>query len=374
MNGGIILDKRIVINMLSSADKIEGQGVKSAYEEQVKLVSQGAPDLFEVRINSLKKSDILHSHTIDPQNYIRMLNNKCANICYVHFLPDTLEGSIQLPKPLFAVFKKYVIGFYRTADYLIVVNPLFMKELEKYGIPKEKMVYIPNYVSKEEFYLYDAAKRAAMRTKFNVAQDAFTVIGVGQVQTRKGVLDFIEVAKALPHIRFVWAGGFSFGMITDGYNELKEVVENPPHNVSFLGILPRNEMNDLYNIADVLFMPSYNELFPMSILEAVNLHLPLVLRNLELYEDILFHKYASGDNNQAFADAISRLYEDKAAYAAAQQASREISEYYSRENVLHIWKEFYTKVYSEQESGVLLENRRREKLARREKNDSEIIR
>ena len=45
------MDKRIVINMLSNADKVEGQGVGSAYLEQVKLVSEGASDLFDVRIN-----------------------------------------------------------------------------------------------------------------------------------------------------------------------------------------------------------------------------------------------------------------------------------------------------------------------------------
>ena len=42
------LDKKIVINMLSSADKVEGQGVGSAYLEQVNLVKEGADDLFTV--------------------------------------------------------------------------------------------------------------------------------------------------------------------------------------------------------------------------------------------------------------------------------------------------------------------------------------
>ena len=262
--------------MLSNADKVEGQGVGSAYLEQVKLVSEGASDLFDVRINSVKKADIVHSHTIEPQNYLRMKNNKNANVCYVHFLPDTLDGSIQLPKALFHVFKKYVISFYKTADYLIVVNPTFMKELETYDIPKEKMVYIPNYVSKEDFYEKSEEERFAIRKKYGITEDAFVVIGVGQVQTRKGVLDFIEVAKKLPHIQFVWCGGFSFGKITDGYEELKKVVENPPANVKFLGIIPRSEMNDIYNMSNLLFMPSYNELFPMSILEAVNLKRPVV--------------------------------------------------------------------------------------------------
>ena len=157
------MDKKIVINMLSSADKVEGQGVGSAYLEQVNLVKEGASDLFTVEINSGKKADIIHSHTIDPQNYLKMKNNKNANVCYVHFLPDTLNGSIQLPKALFSVFKKYVISFYKTADYLIVVNPIFMKELEKYGIAREKMIYIPNYVSKEQFHVKPVEQRNAIR-------------------------------------------------------------------------------------------------------------------------------------------------------------------------------------------------------------------
>ena len=69
-----------------SMERITNEALATAFiEEQVKLVSEGAPDLFEVRINSLKKSDIQHSHTIDPQYYFRMINNKGANICYVHF-------------------------------------------------------------------------------------------------------------------------------------------------------------------------------------------------------------------------------------------------------------------------------------------------
>ena len=81
------MEKPIVINMLSSADKISGQGVGSAFEEQVNLLNEGANDLFEVRINSIKEADIIHSHTIDPQNLVRMMSNSKPNVCYVHFLP-----------------------------------------------------------------------------------------------------------------------------------------------------------------------------------------------------------------------------------------------------------------------------------------------
>mgnify|MGYP004578239229 CR=1 FL=1 len=50
--------KKITINMLSSADKVDGQGVGSAYLEQVSLVKEGAKDLFDVKINDKKDADI----------------------------------------------------------------------------------------------------------------------------------------------------------------------------------------------------------------------------------------------------------------------------------------------------------------------------
>jgi 1,2-diacylglycerol-3-alpha-glucose alpha-1,2-galactosyltransferase len=38
-------------------------------------------------------------------------------------------------------------------------------------------------------------------------REKFIVLSVGQVQTQKGVMDFIEVANHMPDIQFVWAGG-----------------------------------------------------------------------------------------------------------------------------------------------------------------------
>ena len=322
--------------MLSSADKVAGQGVGSAYLEQVNLVREGASDLFDIYINSRKKCDIVHVHTVDLWNFFKMKNG--VSVCYVHFLPDTLDGSIRLPKIAFNVFKKYVTKFYNRADHLVVVNPIFIDDLVRFGIDRNKITYIPNYVSKEKFYKKDAS---SIREKYGISKDSFVVLGVGQVQTRKGVMDFIDVANKMPDTTFVWCGGFSFGRITDGYDDLKKVYENPPKNVIFTGIVPRDEMNDMYNMADVLFMPSYNELFPMSILEAINSSKPLLLRDLDLYRDILFNKYLKGSNNDVFVSLLTDLKSDKKLYSKYSRLSTEISEFYSKEHVLEIWKEFY---------------------------------
>lgn len=150
----------------------------------------------------------------------------------------------------------------------------------------------------------------------------------------------------MPDVQFIWAGGFSFGPITDGYKELKAIMDNPPKNVKFIGIIPRTEMNEIFNMADVLFMPSFSELFPMSILEAVNSSKPVLLRDLELYVDILFGKYLKGNSAEEWVELINKLRQDSEFYKSAQEDSKYISEFYSKENVNKIWREYYPRVYN----------------------------
>ena len=336
--------KKLRINMLSKADSVDGQGVGSAYSEQVALVKE-CDDIFDVTVNHRgSKFEIVHVHTINPQ-YLWKMNKRHVNVCYVHMLPDTLDGSIKLPRFLFRIFKRYVVKFYRKADEIVVVNPIFINPLVELGIKRESITYIPNYVSKQQFHVISEEKRMEVRDLYGVPRDRFVVLGVGQVQTRKGVLDFVETAKHNPDMFFVWAGGFSFGKITDGYKELKEIVDNPPANVKFTGIVKRDKMNDIFNMSDVLFMPSFNELFPMAILEAVNAHKPVLLRDLELYVDILFEKYEKGHNVDDFVAVLKKLRDDKDLYAHASNNSAYISEFYSKEHVKEIWREYYPRVY-----------------------------
>ena len=212
----------------------------------------------------------------------------------------------------------------------------------KAGLDENKITYIPNFVSKEKFFKKTDKEIKELRKKYDIEEKDFVVLGAGQVQNRKGVLDFVETAKKLPNIKFIWAGGFSFGGITDGHKELQKVMDNPPKNVKFIGIIPRTEMNDLFNACDLLFVPSYNELFPMTILEACSTDTPILLRSLELYEDILFKKYLCADNNDDFADLIKKLSTDKKLYKEAVENAKYISKFYSKDNVYKLWKDYYT--------------------------------
>lgn len=335
------------INMLSSATKVKGQGVGSAYTEQVNLVTNGLKDNYEIKINKFKLCDIMHYHTIDTKFFLSMPFARLhgTTVAYVHFVPETLEDSIKLPAPIKSIFYKYVMKFYRSADHLVVVNPYFIDVLKNYNIDQNKVTYIPNFVSEKNFYKYDESKVNEIKKKYNISLNKFIVLGVGQVQTRKGILDFIEVAKRLPDVEFVWAGGFSFGAITEGYKELKVVVENPPSNVKFIGIIERESMNDIYNIANLMFLPSFSELFPMSILEANALSVPILLRDLDIYHNILFDYYLKGNNVEEFIKAISDLKNNASSYKTWSGKSWECHELYSESYVLDMWRQFYDRIY-----------------------------
>ncbi|MFL1696315.1 glycosyltransferase family 4 protein [Weissella kandleri] len=330
------------ITMFSSAETVPGQGVGSAYRELINLLQTQYADRFELRFNRLGRTDVSHYHTIDLQFYLStFLPGRGRKVGYVHFLPETLEGSVQLWGPIKKIFYKYVIAFYRRMDQIVVVNPTFIPKLANYGIPEEKIQYIPNFVAKESFFKKSPTEKQAIRTRLGFKIDDFIILGVGQVQERKGVLDFVELAKQNPQWQFIWAGGFSFGNITAGYEQLKQIVDNPPKNLHFPGIVERDTMNDYYNLADVFLLPSYNELFPMSALEAFSAGVPTVLRDLDLYKSILAGYYLPATDRDDMQVQLNRLAQDESLRQELGDAARDASKRYSKQNVGQIWAAFY---------------------------------
>lgn len=331
------------INMLSKADMVKGQGVASAHDEQVKLAKEVLQGRFEILENSHKGCDITHIHTINPEFFIRLpfIKHRGMAVGYVHFLPETLENSIHLPKAAKKIFYKYVLTFYKQMDHLVTVNPYFIDVLEKYGIPREKVSYIPNFVSEEQFYPLSADEKSTLREKYHLPKDRFTVLCAGQLQLRKGIMDFFALAKRMPDVEFIWAGGFSFGKISDGYEEIKKEMEHLPENVRMLGLLDREVMNEVYNMADVMFLPSYEELFPMTILEAMNCRIPILVRDLDIYDNILFDYVQRGQDINEFQSLLQLLNQDKSFYEYAASCAFEGHEFYSRAHVGQMWANFY---------------------------------
>lgn len=330
--------------MKSKADSVEGQGVLSAHDEQVNLVKQELSDTIQVAQNKMGFYDVTHYHTINFRYVFTLPVAKLggAAVGYVHFLPETLEKSIKLPSWVKEAFYWYVIRFYKSMDFLVTVNPYFIDRLVSYGVKREKISYIPNFVSSEKFY--KITDKQGLRQQYQIDADKFVVLCVGQLQLRKGVLDFIEIARKQPDKLFLWAGAAVFGKISCGFDEIQQAIQQAPDNVIFMGLVPRERMNELYNLADVMFLPSYEELFPMTILESMNCGIPILLRDIDIYKNILFDFYLSETDNDGFMACLNRLESDAEYYAAASAASLKGHAFYHRDHISKMWGDFYEMV------------------------------
>jgi 1,2-diacylglycerol-3-alpha-glucose alpha-1,2-galactosyltransferase len=336
------------INMRSSAHKVKGQGVAACYEELAALVKSGLPQDFTVYENSPKICDIMHYHTVDPLFYAERLTRGRAavNVGHVHFLPETLDESLRLNFIAKSAFYKYLVDFYNSMDYLVTVNPCIVDKMKNYDLNRPKIVCIPNFVSGRRFHPVSAEEKSRLRERFGLHPRRFTVLGAGQLQLRKGVFDFARTAEMTPDADFVWAGGFSFGKMSLGYHEIKRLASNPPENLRFMGIIGRDEMAGLYNACDLFMLPSFDELFPMVILEALACEMPLLLRDIGVYGPILGDGYLRASDARGFSARISELSADPDAYAGWRAKSAAVSQRYSEEKALEEWTAFYRRARS----------------------------
>ncbi|MCS4488359.1 glycosyltransferase family 4 protein [Streptococcus sciuri] len=335
--------EKIKVNMLSSSETIPGQGVSGAYRELMRLLKRDAKDIIDLTENQRIKADITHYHTIDISFYLSTFCKKRVGrrIGYVHFLPNTLRGSLRIPKIVQPIVAKYVTSFYNRMDHLVVVNPSFIEDLVAFGIDRDKITYIPNFVNSEKWFRPNADDRIAVRKRYDWTEEDFVVLGAGQIQKRKGIDDFVTLAKTNSDIQFVWAGGFSFGGMTDGYDVYKKLMKNPPTNLTFTGIVEADEMRQLYGACDLFLLPSFSELFPMTILEAAACGAPIMLRDLDLYRIILEGMYLPASDVSKMGEAIRHLRAYPTALNHLKTQSENISKTYSEERLLKTWIDFY---------------------------------
>lgn len=105
-----------------------------------------------------------------------------------------------------------------------------------------------------------------------------TVLYVGGLTARKGVLDLINASKrvladGLDH-RLLLVGGIP-DEGADAFDEVVRAAESP--HIERAGPVPREVLPDIYRSADVFCLPSWWEAAPLSLLEAMASALPAVV-------------------------------------------------------------------------------------------------
>ena len=314
----------MIVNVISESIFFpKGHGVHTAFLNTVEMLKQAGID---VLINSNKKADITHIHTIGPYALIKLLSTR-KKIVSAHLIPESFIGSLVAAKYWQFEAREYLRFFYNRANLVLAVAPLVKTRLQEIGVSRPVEI-LPNPVD-ANLFKEDIKLKTEGRKLLGLKPEDFVVIGVGQIQPRKGIEDFAIMASKLKSIKFVWVGGKPFKQLTVGDKEMNKILKNKPGNFLMPGSFSYNEMPKIYNAANAFFFPSYQENAPMAIIEAASCSLPLVLRDIKEYKLLYKNGYLPGDTVESFTMIIKKLLVDKDYYHHAKKDSRILSSKFS---------------------------------------------
>jgi len=314
------------VNVISESEFFpKGHGVHTAYLNHVAMLKKLN---MEVLTNSLKKADVVHIETIGPFGLYKLLSSP-KTVVSAHVIPASFEGSLTGTRYWLGSAKRYLRFFYNKANLVLAVAPKVKSELEKIGV-KQRIEILPNPVNTLVFKR-DAELRTLGRKRFGLNTDNRVVLGVGQVQPRKGIGDFIKIAQELPEFTFIWVGSQPFGALTTQSEELQQLLKFPPKNFIKASGVPYSRMPQVYNASDIFFFPSYQENASMSIIEAASSGLPLVLRDLAEYRLLYKKGYLACSKNSEFKTDIQLLFSDRNLFGRQKKESFKLAQKFSYE-------------------------------------------
>ncbi|HMB45135.1 MAG TPA: glycosyltransferase family 4 protein [Candidatus Methanoperedens sp.] len=304
-----------------------GTAAKTLYRQL-----SGMPDM-DVSWNSKGRDfDIVHYHTFGPVSLLSLRYSQGIKILTVHVTPRLNEGGL--------AFSKYITRYYpysyRKFDHIITLVDGCRSEVREIA-PDVPTTTIPNGVDRNYFKM-DEGKRKSFREQYKISDSEKVVLAVGQQTPRKGIYDFIELAKLHPEIRWVWVGGFPAGPFSKDRLKIEWMKKKCANNVIFTGFVP--DIAQAYSGSDVFFMPSYSEMFVLVILEALSCGLPVVARGIPEFKEIFGGAVQFFNNIEEAGERIS----DEVLLKHYSNGSRDFTEQYDIKKVANMHCDLYRKL------------------------------
>lgn len=279
-----------------------GTGLLSSYENQKKSLKALNIDFTERWDNSC---DILQINTPWLKSLWLIKKAKCRGIKVIIWSHVTVEDFMQVfrfNKYLAPLMKRYLTYAYGLADLVFCPSAYTKSLLVNYGLPPEKLMVRSNGVDCT-FICPDTQKREAYRKEYKC--EKLTVGTVGLVIPRKGTDTFLMLAKRFPQYQFVWFGKIYSALLA------KSLPKDLPGNVQFPGFVP--DRNAAFNCLDIFVFPSFEENQGMVLLEAASVGLPLIVRDIPVYNPWLVDgvNCLKAKNDEEFKTCLERVINDE---------------------------------------------------------------
>ncbi|GFO97274.1 group 1 glycosyl transferase [groundwater metagenome] len=276
--------------------------------------------------------DVVHYHSFGPLSLLNRQYSRGVKVLTAHSTPRVNEGNLAFS----GTVNQYYPGVYRLFDHIINISVPCQREIEVM-LPDMSTTLIPNGIDRE-FFKPDADKRGRFREKFNIGDDEKVVLTVAQQTPRKGIYDFLKLSKKHPEIKWVWVGGFPYGIFSSDYFNIKNMKTKCGNNVVFTGFIP--DIIEAYSGADVFFMPSYAETFGLVVLEALACGLPVVARDIpefrEIFDEVV-HFFKDLDDASLFLNDDDSLKQ-------SSNAARDFTEQFDIKRIASIHCDLYRRL------------------------------
>ncbi len=299
---------------------LKGNGVNTAFRQMVEMLRERND--IEVVVNHHGRGDLFHSHSYGLIYFLRGLPYKGQRVLTVHVIPDSARGSIPAWRLIKPLLNRYFRWVYSYADVCLAISPMVEQAILDLHA-KTRIIRLANPVP-VDFWKRTPELRCSGREMLSISEDEFVILGVGQIEGRKGVEDFIDIGKAMPGAKFIWAGGRPFGPLTEGLIRINNRIVSAPENVRFAGMFGLDQMPGIYAAADLFLFPSIQENCPMAPLEAAASGMPIIFRDLPEYTLLYENPYLKAADTPAFIALATRLMTDPELYASAKTMSAQL--------------------------------------------------
>jgi glycosyltransferase involved in cell wall biosynthesis len=218
------------------------------------------------------------------------------------------------------------------ADHIVAVSEQTKRDLMSFwGIPESKISVVYQGCNPVFSQPIAADRLDAVRTKYQLPERF--VLNVGSIETRKNLLLAVRALEQLPEEVTLVA----IGKNTPYAEEVRRYVADHhlEARVRLLHGIPFDELPVFYRLATVFVYPSRFEGFGIPILEAIRSRVPVIGATGSCLEEAGGPAclYVHPDDVQAMADALRRVWSDRALAAQMVERSLKYAERFEKEAI-----------------------------------------
>ncbi|MFJ6846080.1 glycosyltransferase [Streptomyces griseoluteus] len=232
--------------------------------------------------------DLVHTHLYRACLYGRLaarLAGVRAVVATEHSLGDSqMEG-----RPLNSGVRALYLAGERLGRSTVAVSPTVAARLARWGVPEPRIAVVPNGIDLEPFR-FDPERRARVRARLGIPDEAFVIGGVGRLAPGKRFDVLIgALARLTPDCRLLLAGGGP----EEGALRRTAAAAGVSDRVLLTGEVPGlpdgsagPDLPTLTSAMDVLAAPSPEEAFGLAVVEALAAGLPVRYASCPAVEDL----------------------------------------------------------------------------------------